>query len=132
MKTRHFLTVAEKIEILDYHEKYKEISMRNLSAIFSQKYEKSTRMQLSIQHFTLFKLEIISSNISVKFFTFDLSRMYARSHDSLIIQCFEKRRDVNITQLIDVKGQPSKTVKYHHKLIWFCGLFANFTCFVKG
>ena len=51
--------------------------------------------------------------------------MYARSHDSLIIQCFEKRRDVNITQLIDVKGQPSKTVKYHHKLIWFCGLFAN-------
>ena len=68
-------------------------------------------MQLSIQHFTLFKLEIISSNISVKFFTFDLSRMYARSHDSLIIQCFEKRRDVNITQLIDVKGQP-----YHLKL----------------
>ena len=95
--------------------------------------KKSPRMQLSIQHFTLFKLEIISSNISVKFFTFDLSRMYARSHDSLIIQCFEKRRgDVNITQLIDVKGQPSKTVKYHHKLIWFCGLFANFTCFVKG
>ena len=40
MKTRHFLTVAEKIEILDFHEKNKEISVRNLSAIFSQKYEK--------------------------------------------------------------------------------------------
>ena len=26
MKTRHFLTVAEKIEILDYHEKYKEMA----------------------------------------------------------------------------------------------------------
>ena len=63
MKTRHFLTVAEKIEILDYHEKYKEISMRNLSAIFSQKYEKNvtksvvhriTQQKLELRQYTLY------------------------------------------------------------------------------
>ena len=46
MKTRHnvelkiFFNSCWKIEILDFHEKNKEISVRNLSAIFSHKYEK--------------------------------------------------------------------------------------------
>ena len=57
MKTRHFLTVAEKIEILDYHEKYKEISMRNLSAIFSQKYEKNVTKSV-VHRITQQKLEL--------------------------------------------------------------------------
>ena len=64
MKTRHFLTVAEKIEILDYHEKYKEISMRNLSAIFSQKYEKNVTKSV-VHRITQQKLEL--RQVPVKF-----------------------------------------------------------------
>ena len=64
MKTRHFLTVAEKIEILDYHEKYKEISMRNLSAIFSQKYEKNVTKSV-IHRITQQKLTTLCSRQAI-------------------------------------------------------------------
>ena len=56
MKTRHFLTVAEKIEILDLNEKNKEILVRNLSAIFSQKYEKNVTKSV-VHRITQQKLE---------------------------------------------------------------------------
>ena len=53
MKTRHFLTVAEKIEILDFYEKNKEISMRNLSAIFTINMKKLSQKVLFTELFTL-------------------------------------------------------------------------------